>query len=218
MKTTVFKLENPSFGQEEPIFGPQETIYKIPTLPAYSVIDHSLDSGDYSPYETGNQQATYSLEDDCIRIQGVKNELFRSGKDRFVIHFAGVRDFSLLFPHIDEHSYRERLGQYAEEAETSFESGAWLSFMMMAGAVIEGLLDDCTPSTFGQFNTIIDKANEQGIISDADAALCHQVREARNLIHSSKHRKEYVTRTLAMDTYVFYDELIKRHWYALEII
>lgn len=212
MKTTVFQLVNPSFEKESPPFGPQETVFKIPTLPAYSIIDHSLDSGDYSSYETGNHRATYSLEHDCIRIKGVKNELYYSGIDRFVIHYAGVRDYSLLFPHIKEHSCRERLGQYAEEAELSFESGAWLSFMMMAGAVIEGLLDDCTPSSYGQFKAIINKANEQGTISDTDAALCHQVREARNLIHASKHPKEYVTRTLAMDTYVFYDALIKRHW------
>ncbi|SEQ75533.1 hypothetical protein SAMN03080615_02638 [Amphritea atlantica] len=211
MKTTVFQLVNPTFEKELEVFGPQETVFRIPTLPAYSIIDYSLD-GDYSPYESGNYRAVFSLEGDSIRIQGVQNKLFRSGKDRFVIHYAGIRDYSLLFPHINESSCRVRLGQYAEEADMSFESGAWLSFMMMAGAVIEGLLDNCTPASADSFNKMIIKARQLEILSEEDETLCHKVKEARNLIHASKHPKEYVTRALAMDTYVFYDALIKRHW------
>lgn len=212
MKTTVFQLVNPSFEKESPPFGPQETVFKIPTLPAYSIIDHSLDSGDYSPYETGNHQTIYSLESDCIRIQGTKNWLSHSSKDRFVIHYAGIRDYSLLFPHIKEESSQVRLGQYAEEADTSFETGAWLSFMMMAGAVIEGLLDNCTPASANSFNQMIIKARQREILSEEDETLCHKVKEARNLIHLRKSDLAYVDRTLAMDTYVFYDALIKRHW------
>jgi len=212
MKTTVFTLINPSFDETESVYGPRETIYKVPTLAAYSIIDHSLDSEGYSPYESADHRPSYGLEADTIRVQGVKNSLFRTEHDRLVIHYAGIRDYSLLFPHIKEESSQERLGQYAEEADASFETGAWLSFMMMAGAVIEGLLDNCTPASADSFNKMIIKARQREILSEEDETLCHKVKEARNLIHLRKSHLAYVDRTLAMDTYVFYDALIKRHW------
>jgi hypothetical protein len=216
MKTTVFKLIDPSSERVEPIFGPLDTVYRIPTLPAYSIIDHSFDSTEYSPYETGGHRAIYRLQDDCLHIEGVKNEFFHKGIDRFVIHYAGIRDYSLLFPHIEDQSSRSRLGRYAEEAEVSFESGAWLSFMMMAGAVIEGLLDECTPSSANTFDKMIKKAEVESTLSEKDALLCHKVKYARNLIHLRRHGEAYIDRSLAMDTYVFYDELIKRHWGVLK--
>ena len=213
MKTTVFQLLNPQERTTNPLFDVSETIYTIPTLPAYSVIDVTLDYLDRSSVETGNFRPAFIIEGDKIRVSGTSTFWGRSSdKNRLVVHYAGIRDYRLLFPHIKDLSVSKRLGQYAEEAEVSFEAGIWMPFVMMAGAVIEGLLDDCTPAAFGKFEKMIDRAQDQKILTENDALLCHRVRHARNLIHSRRHSEAYVDRSLAMDTYVFYHELIKRHW------
>ncbi len=43
-----------------------------------------------------------------------------------VIHYHGLKDYSLLFPWVNNNDLRKRLGEYYKEAELNFDSGAWL--------------------------------------------------------------------------------------------
>ena len=127
------------------------------------------------------------------------------------ITYTGIRDYSLLFPHVKNEALRNRLGQFAEEADKAFDEAAWMSFVLMAGAVIEGML----MARFGKklgFYDLINQAGDKGILSPEEQAQAHQVRDARNLVHAGRFEKPFVDRKLAMDTYIVYDRLLKRRW------
>ena len=71
MKTTVYKLTDSRLENTDPLFDVYDEIYKIPTLPAYAVLSHSLDYNLMYLDSYDNHQG-YELFDDYMVIQGVK--------------------------------------------------------------------------------------------------------------------------------------------------
>ena len=216
MNTTVFELINPKARMTDPVFGSEETIYCIPTLPAYSIIDCTLDYQDLAILESGNSRPEFFVHEDNIVVRGTARFWGASGKNRLIVHYAGIRDYALLFPSIEDSQRRTRLGQYAEEVEKSLESGAWMSLIVMAGAVIEGILGTYTDRY--RFDGMIKEARNRNIITAKEESLCTSIKNARNQIHAGELNVTNAGRSLGMDTYLMYDTLIKRHWGKMNLI
>lgn len=128
---------------------------------------------------------------------------------KLVIHYHGIRDYKLLFPFIVDTSLQERLGNFYREAEISFENSAWLSFMLMCGAIFEGMLF----AKLGQgitFYSLINAARQINLIDADEESIMTQVRLYRNLVHAKKHSEPYVSRVYAMDARTTLDKLIKK--------
>ncbi|HEY5601704.1 MAG TPA: hypothetical protein VIM41_01195 [Gammaproteobacteria bacterium] len=71
-----------------------------------------------------------------------------------------------MFPAVSTPERKESLANYYEEAEKCFDAGAWLSFMLMCGAVFEGLLyDQIGNATTNKFFDLIPKAESIGLLS-----------------------------------------------------
>jgi hypothetical protein len=59
---------------------------------------------------------------------------------KIVIFYHGIRDYGLLFPSITPLTLQARMGEFYREAEIAFDAAAWLTFMLMCGALFEGIL------------------------------------------------------------------------------
>ncbi|TCK06126.1 hypothetical protein [Marinobacterium mangrovicola] len=222
MKTTVFVLTNPACDVRDGQFQIADYAYTVPSLPAYAILHHALSFDLSIPIETGIQHQPYTIEGDKVVLSG-RSIAGLSLIDRvtLTIGYSGVRDYALLFPHIQNEKLRSRLGWFAEEAERTFDASAWMSFVLMAGAVIEGLL---TVRFYGDngpnrnrdgkvdFYRLIKRAGESGLLSEGECENVDSVREARNTVHADRYESPFVDRKLAMDTYLVYDRLLKRRW------
>lgn len=212
MNVTTFRLENPECVPEgNPIFGAQRAIYRIPTLPAYALIDSHLTLDSNPHVDFGYSSIIYTLDNDVIEVPNKHWNIFGPPSGLLTIYHNGIKDFELLFPHIMDNSLRARIGKFAEEANNCFESKSWVSYCLMVGGVLEGLLYD----KFGNFNfsKLIEMARESQIILEEEAALIEEVRSARNKIHANRHDENIVDRRMALELSTAYDRLIKRNWY-----
>lgn len=124
------------------------------------------------------------------------------------VHYLGIRDYALLFPNVLDPSLKKRLGLFYEEMEVCFENGAWLTYMLMAGAVLEGFLQSKLDRT-AIFKDLIDAAQSQNLITTSDRTLLHKVRNYRNLVHANLHITPYVDRLDAMNSRVLVDRLVR---------
>jgi hypothetical protein len=106
---------------------------------------------------------------------------------------------------------RERLGSFYEESEASFDSGAWLSFALMCGAVYEGLLYARFKKNIS-FNKLIVMAKSEAIIDSEIVEIMHTARSLRNLVHAGNYSSVYVSRLQAMDMRKVMGRLIKTAW------
>jgi len=187
--------------------------FVVPTLQAYAI--------EFSQFLAPNQLhggqkefvegKDYFLEDDRLIWKNFEEPLFEDSVYRLIVHYHGIRDYRLLFPHIEEPELRERLGKFYEEAEVAFENGAWLCYSLMCGAVYEGLLH----AYFGKkasFFKMIKEVLTLGVIDEKAEGIMHQTRNLRNLVHGNNFTKPYVTRLQAMDMRAVMDKLIKRNW------
>lgn len=130
------------------------------------------------------------------------------------VHYHGIRDFRLLFPGVSTPERRTSLASYYEETEKCFDSGTWLSFMLMCGAIFEGLLfDRIGSSTKNKFFELIANAESSGVISPDEAELFDNVRRYRNLVHLNQAENEFVRREDVMDTRKMLDLIITRFSY-----
>ncbi|WP_027858751.1 hypothetical protein [Marinobacterium jannaschii] len=213
MKATVFRLTGLKTEYRDGNYnGPLEGIFRVPTLPAYSILHHHLELGNAVRMEDFSVPDT-EIHGDVLRMTPIASttHYLWEMNATLTISFSGIRDYSLFFPHVENDQLRVRLGQFAEEAEKAFEASAWMSFALMAGAVIEGLL----MNQFGRnkrFKQLIDLSVEEKVISAEDLISLHEVREARNRVHADRFQDPFVGRKLAMDVYVIYDRLLKRRW------
>jgi hypothetical protein len=126
------------------------------------------------------------------------------------VYYAGIRDYALFFPQVSNIYLKNRLGEFAEEANNAFEGGAWMSFTIMAISVIEGLLFNI----FGSKNLVdlIDMANINAVIDDKEKVLLHDARQERNRVHAGKFNEPLASRCFGTDLYVLYDQLVKKNW------
>ena len=200
MFTTFFDLK-----LSDGIIRDGRTTFNIPILPAYA-IEHSdfLLNG----LDSNEEDTDYKIEDSDLILLDI-TELSNDDKLRLVIHYHGIRSYELLFPNINDNDLAVRLGRFYEEAEKSFESGSWLSYCLMCGAIFEGILFSLIGQNKKFADLIIEAANE-GLIDSEDKVIMDQVRKFRNLIHASKFRDAYVSRKSGMDTRTVLDKLIKK--------
>ena len=211
MNVTTFRIGTPKYEQiGEPVFGSTKAYYKVPTLPAYAIIDSRLDLENSMHTDAGYVLPYYELLNDCVVTAGRLQDIFQSPSGILTIYHNGIKDYKLLFPHIRNDSLRTRLAQFADEANNAFETQSWISYGLMVGGVLEGLLYN----EFGSktFKTLIEDATSKKLISDDEAELIDNIRIARNKIHACKHEEIITDRKTALELSTAYDRLIKRNW------
>ena len=218
MKSQQFILEKCLFTPSQFERSIRAAEYLVPVLSAYAIEYAEL----IVPPDLDGAQETRILIDHGFEINGNKvlwhsyrQPMFGDYEPILIIHYHGIRDYKLLFPSISSDIRMQRLENYYEEADKCFEAGAWLSFMMMCGAVFEGLLFDRIGSS--KFKSLITKAAKQKLITDHEQSLMDKVREYRNIVHLDNSEDTYVSRTDVMDTRKVLDTIIQRFSYLHEI-
>ena len=178
-------------------------VFDVPVLPAYAIEYFVLDIGMVNLYEGDSVW----IENDKLHFHA-PTKISESGRIRLLVHYQGIRDYSLLFPLVSDESLRARLGQFYEESEAAFASASWLSFTLMCGAIFEGMLYSKLGMRNDSFNNMIDEAFASGIIDKRSKEIMHKTRGYRNRIHGNRHAEDYVSRADAMDTRVVLDKLV----------
>ncbi|MEW8437707.1 MAG: hypothetical protein AB2689_06075 [Candidatus Thiodiazotropha taylori] len=214
MKSTLFKLTSPIFELVDSEYQLFDEIYSIPTLPAYAFLNHNILRTNTVVAEL-DHIPDYELLDNTLRVKricpGVQGEIRIC---LLTLHYAAIRDYRLLFPHINDQDLKQRLGHFAEEADNAFESGAWMSFTIMAISVVEGILFNI----FGNKKLVdlINEANSYTIIDNVEKDLLHNARQVRNRIHAGQFKEPLADRCFSTDLYVLYDQLVKKDWIKLK--
>ncbi|EKO3807806.1 hypothetical protein NTE05_005074 [Vibrio harveyi] len=200
MKSTVFIL-NANDATVTGSSGFDYTyVFEIDLLRAYAIEHYKIQIGALSAFPDTSD----SLVDNKLTIQP-GYELDDELGCRLTIYHHGIRDYSLLFPTVTNLDLRERLGLYYQEAESAFESGSWLSFMLMSGALFEGMLHHKLGGN-DQFASLISRIND---MSETDIALIQKIKNFRNLVHASRFNEPYVTRADAMDIKIILDRMLR---------
>ncbi|MEJ2622596.1 MAG: hypothetical protein P8163_20815 [Candidatus Thiodiazotropha sp.] len=214
MKSTLFKLSSPIFEVVDKDYQIFDEVYSIPTLSAYAILNHYIQRTNTVAAEI-DYIPDYELLENTLRVKRVKPAL--QGELRIcllTLIYADIRDYGLLSPHINDPDLKQRLGQFAEEADNAFQGGAWMSFTIMAISVIEGLLFNI----FGRKNLskLIDMASNNSIINEKEKDLLHNARKVRNRIHAGQFKKPLADRCTGTDLYVLYDQLLKKEWMIIK--
>ena len=134
MKMRSFTIDN-SHLPDGP--SPNHQTLNVPGLSAYAIEHADLQYNGVTHAVDGND---LKIAEDSIIATSMQFSKYDSL--RLCIYYFGIKDFSLLFPQIKAAAVdrAERLGLIYEEAEKTFEAGAWLSFMLMCGSIFEHLL------------------------------------------------------------------------------
>ncbi len=209
MKSTVFNLKFPS--NVPPSHTDQGVKFKIPTLRAYAVeySEFSFTDG-LSKHKQPTEGLEYVLVDDGLVWHSFELPFFQQQDGyRLVVHYHGIRDYSLLFPHVGDQDLRRRLGEFYEEAESNFENAAWLSYALMCGALYEGLLYHHFECQNDDFAELIRRTQVNNIVDEFTVRVMTKTRELRNLVHASRASTPFVDRSQAMDMRTVMDKLIK---------
>lgn len=211
MNVTTFRLCDPLLEFiDDPIYGKQKVIYQIPTLPAYAITDVQL-TLDKIPYQDSSiNNYDYELLDNSVEIIAHHMNIFGAPSGVLTVYHRGIKDYRLLFPHVKTGLLQARLATFAEEAEKAFESQSWISYCLMVGGVLEGLLYD--QFSIENFKKLIEIASDRKILSAEEASLINEIRLARNKIHANRYKESVVERKTALELSVAYDRLIKRAW------
>lgn len=221
MKSQQFILEKCLFSPNPYDGNTRSAKYLVPVLPAYAIEYAEL----IVPPDLDGARETrllldhgFDIDEDKVLWHSYRRPMFGDYKPILIIHYHGIRDYKLLFPAISSETRIERLANYYEESDKCFEAGAWLSFMMMCGAVFEGLLfDSIGSSKLKDFNPLIIKAAEQKLITTDEQNLMNKVREYRNMIHLNNKEESYVNRADVMDTRKVLDTIIQRFSYRFKV-
>jgi hypothetical protein len=212
MKTTLFASEH-----MRPVWNKVglESLL-VPTLSAYAI-----EFADFTPPRSLDAGHIELVEGQHFRIKG-DHVVFGTpltdpflqmdgslSSSRLVIHYHGIRDYRLLFPQVTDESLKVRLGEFYEEGERAFDTGAWLSFALMAAAVYEGILGWRVGKKRGDLVDFVYLAHKRGIVTDDERDILDSARETRNLVHASKHKRNWVSRAQAMDIRKVLDTLVR---------
>ncbi len=217
MKTQQFNLHRCLFAPEQYKDNTPTARYFAPTLPAYAVEYAEL----IVPPDLDGMRDTrlfidqgFELKNNEVHWHSYRQKLFGHHEPILIVHYHGIRDYKLLFPAISSSERIQRLANYYEEADKCFDAGAWLSFMLMCGAVFEGLLFDCIGSdNLQKFAPLISKAAEEDLITSTEQSLISKVRSYRNMVHLDNREGNYVSRADVMDTRKVLDSIVQRFSY-----
>lgn len=210
MKSTVFELKFPSVPND---WQPHKGVtFPIPTLKAYAIeyAEFTCKGGFNEHKEMIDGHDFELLEDGLVWHSPFKPMFPGMNYYRLVIHYYGIKDYGLLFPHVEDTALQQRLGQFYQEAEVSFDSGAWLAFALMTGAIYEGMLFECFGRKERKFAELIDRGSRAEILDEFSARIMDRTRELRNLVHPGRAEQPFVTRAEAMDMRTVLDRLIKK--------
>ncbi len=201
MRTTLFRFDEMQFvaaDRRHEVL----TSLTVPTLAAYAieyaefVPPPNIDAG----YQVLCLDTHFDVRGDRVNFGTPFSEsILGAGSCRLVVTYYGIRDFRLFFPQVHDQSLKDRLSEFLEESDVTFESGAWLSFALMAGAVYEGLLAWRLGNFDEPFGALIKRACEEGLMDAGEAQILTRARENRNLVHAGKAAEDGVTRARAMD-------------------
>jgi hypothetical protein len=213
MKTIRFDLDNciEKPGQ----FDVPIAKYRVPTLPAYA-IEFAVLKTPQQMFESYQRELTegrgFHIEGDIVVVSSYTPDFLVEAKPPILlVHYHGIRDYRLLFPAVTTAERKQSLANYYEEAEKCFEAGAWLSFMLMCGAVFEGLLfDRLGMASLNKFVDLIAKAQASKVITADEATLFDTVRRYRNIVHLNQADKASVSRAEVMDTRKTLDVIVTR--------
>ena len=203
MKSTTFELD-PAAPTTTYTQNGQDHIYtfQLPLIPAFAIEYFTLQFGAISTFP----ENTDTLQGDTLTVNPGYH---LDGMDcRIVVFYHGIRDYSLLFPNVTPASLQTRLGEFYREADAAFDSAAWLTFMLMCGALFEGILFFRIGAN-QSFNDLIQTAATNGTIDAQTRAIMDTVRQYRNLVHANRHAQHYVSRADAMDTKIALDRLLR---------
>jgi len=216
MRSKIFILDKPS-KFSDPLVS-QEAEYCLPILPAYAIeyaelkVPPNLDGVGKTELLEGRE---FTISGDKVIWPGYRAPLLgRPAAVTLIIHCHGIRSYERLFPSVRGDDRARRLGQFYEEADKTFEEGAWLSFLLMCGAVFEGLLFDRLDEDLS-FSRLARKALDEGTVSEKEYNAMDRVRNLRNAVHLSRISKVYATREEAMDTRKILDDMIVRFSYGV---
>ena len=206
MKSTIFNIDTKSSCYLEKEISTNQFLWEfsIPLLPAFSIEYFVIQVGGATSYQSTNDK----LINNKIIIES-EYSLDQSDDVQIIIHYHGIRNYELLFPWITDSDLQKRIGEFYREAELNFDNGAWLSFALMSGAVFEGMLYGKINKNLN-FSKLIDEANNLKLINSDTVRIMHMVRDYRNIVHSNKFAKAYISRTEAMDIRTIIDKVIKQ--------
>ncbi len=207
MKIKTFELDT---NQITTNITNQEQIFKINVLPAYA-IDYAILylNGQGNPID--NTSIIITNDKIVWKIDpAIGNTIDHSDTCWLEIRYYGIREYNLLFPKIlvSEPDRAHRLGLYYEEMEKCFDDGAWLSFMLMAGAIFEHLLYFTTQMSKNALYDLSIEAKSRSIITNSEFDIIDKTRKYRNAVHCNKLSEPYVERKDAMDARSLIEKLI----------
>jgi len=203
MKSTIFKLDPSAPTTTYNPSGPDYIYtFKLPLIPAFAVEYFMIHYGALSTLP----DRSHTLTGDVLTVNPGYN--LDDMDCRIVIFYHGIRDYSLLFPNVNPPNLQSRLGEFYREADAAFDAAAWLSFMLMCGALFEGILFFKSGAN-QSFNDLILSAATKGTIDSQTRAIMDSVRQYRNLVHANRYAELYVSRADAMDTRITLDRLLR---------
>ena len=211
MRTTMFhgrQMKVGAYDQYERV-----AVVEVPTLSAYAVEYAEFTPPlnvdvEFSSLSLGND---FGINADELQFfAGFSLKFSGIESCRLLIHYHGIRDYSCLFPMVEEQQLKVRLGQFYEEAERTFENGSWLAFALMAAAVYEGLLGWKLKGRATSFAELIASAHERGLIENHEVEILGTAREHRNLVHAARFATPWVQRADAMDMRITMDGLVRK--------
>ena len=219
MQSTTFYLENGKINSRRDEYGNDsyEMVYEIPVLPAYAITHYHIDALRSSL----DGEVTFPpsvIVGPQVIIPGADGVSFKYMYHAPVltIYYIGIRDYKLLFPDIGDSALRERMGEFMEEADKTFSEGAWISFMIMAGAVFEGRLAYMLNSYNVPHGGLVSEVEKLEMMEDEEIEVIKSVKDYRNLVHAGKYKENLkVSRNSAMTVRLILDEYIKKDWSRL---
>ena len=215
MKSTHFVLENPIYRSKLNDSGYEESLveFKVATLPAYSFTNHSIDGVNMN-VDGITTPISSAIVNDRVIIPGVNKliNMLRPSTPVLTVYHFGIKDYSLLFPEIMDSALKTRVGLFMEEADKTFEQEAWLSFVVMAGSVFEGVLSNLIADYGSTFGTLVNKVSELKILDEYEISILKDAVKFRNHVHAGKFKEETAARQDAMNIRVQLDQFIKKDW------
>jgi len=218
MNVTTFRLENAEHTESaSPAINCADAIFRLPILSAYAIQQTKLELDNQIHMDTGYTPAKYVIKNECVIVENAISWPYTEPPTGIlIVYYSGIIEYSRLFPHVENKSLRERLGQFSHEVDSAFESQSWMSYVLMVGAVVEGLLfDKFGNKTFGK---LIEEADREGIIEPDEVTLFNEVRNLRNRVHANRCNEAFADRKIAMQLSVTYERLLKRQWETMHSV
>ncbi|MDU4324563.1 MAG: hypothetical protein E7I48_04025 [Clostridium celatum] len=150
---------------------------------------------------------------ELTNLSNEDNNCIINSKSTLNIFYTGIKDYAFLFPRINNHKNKlaERLGRYYYESEYAYDNELWLSFVLMCGAIFEGLIyHELNYPQDNGLNIMTIQAVKNGIITEEESIIINSARKARNLIHANRFDQKYYSRKDAVDMKNLLDKLIYR--------